>query len=142
MRAIVQRVSKASVEVDRVVCGTINDGLLVYLGVDRDDGNEDVTYLADKVRHLRVFPDKADRMNLDLEQAGGKVLDQRVHGAGRCTSRSPAGVRVRCTAGPRDRSLRTILRYAFAQRRSRRARLVRGLHERQIHQRRTRMHPP
>lgn len=74
MRRIVQRVSEASVEVDGALRGAIGEGLLVYLGVDRDDGNEDVAYLADKVRHLRIFPDKADRMNLDVDQAGGKVL--------------------------------------------------------------------
>ena len=74
MRAVVQRVSEASVEVDGGVRGFTGGGLLVYLGVDREDGESDVSYLADKVRHLRVFPDDADRMNLDVVQAGGKVL--------------------------------------------------------------------
>jgi D-tyrosyl-tRNA(Tyr) deacylase len=74
MRAAVQRVSGASVVVDGDVVGTIDDGLLVYLGVDREDGETDVTYLADKVCHLRIFPDEAGRMNLDVTQAGGAVL--------------------------------------------------------------------
>ena len=74
MRAVVQRVSEASVVTERRVQGSIGTGLLVYLGVDRDDGEADVSYLADKVRHLRIFPDEADRMNLDLLQAGGKAL--------------------------------------------------------------------
>ncbi len=74
MRAVVQRVSEASVTADGSVCGSIGDGLLVYLGVDREDGPADVAYIADKVRHLRIFPDQADRMNLDVVQASGKVL--------------------------------------------------------------------
>jgi D-tyrosyl-tRNA(Tyr) deacylase len=74
MRAVVQRVSEASVVTDGRVQGSIGTGLLVYLGVDRDDGEADVSYLADKVRHLRIFPDEADRMNLDVLQAGGKAL--------------------------------------------------------------------
>ncbi len=74
MRAVVQRVSEASVEVEGGVCGAIAHGLLVYLGVDHDDGDADVAYLADKVRHLRIFRDEAGRMNLDVVQAKGKVL--------------------------------------------------------------------
>ena len=74
MRAVVQRVSEASVVADGKVIGSIGNGLLIYLGVDRDDGDADVSYIADKVRHLRIFPDDADRMNLDVLQAGGKVL--------------------------------------------------------------------
>ncbi len=74
MRAVVQRVSEASVEVDGRIRGAVEAGLLVYLGVDRDDGEADVVYLADKVRHLRIFPDDSDRMNLDVLQAKGKVL--------------------------------------------------------------------
>ncbi len=74
MRAVVQRVSRAGVVVDDAVCGEVNEGLLVYLGIDRDDGEPDVNYLADKVRHLRIFSDEADRMNLDVGQVRGKVL--------------------------------------------------------------------
>lgn len=74
MRAVVQRVSEARVVVDGSVCGAIDQGLLVYLGVDRDDGETDITYMADKVRHLRIFSDEAGRMNLDVGQARGKVL--------------------------------------------------------------------
>ena len=74
MRAVVQRDSEASVTTDGRVSGAIGDGLLVYLGVDRDDGDADASYIADKVRHLRIFPDEADKMNLDVLQAGGKVL--------------------------------------------------------------------
>ena len=74
MRAIVQRVHEASVTTDGRTCASIQDGLLVYLGVDRDDGDADVAYLADKIRHVRIFADNTDRMNLDVVQVGGKVL--------------------------------------------------------------------
>ena len=74
MRAVVQRVSEASVEVSGAVCGAVGEGLLVYMGVDREDSETDAAYLADKVRHLRIFPDEAERMNLDVAQVGGKVL--------------------------------------------------------------------
>ena len=56
------------------VCGAITNGLLVYLGAERDDGEADIAYVADKVRHLRIFPDEAERMNLDVVQAKGRVL--------------------------------------------------------------------
>lgn len=74
MRAVIQRVSQASVSVDERIVAAIEHGLLVYLGVAADDGDADLTYVVDKVRHLRIFPDESDRLNLDLVQAGGKVL--------------------------------------------------------------------
>jgi D-tyrosyl-tRNA(Tyr) deacylase len=74
MRAVVQRVSQASVTVEGRTVATIERGLLVYLGVAADDGDADLNYVLDKVRHLRVFSDESDRMNLDVSQAGGKVL--------------------------------------------------------------------
>jgi D-tyrosyl-tRNA(Tyr) deacylase len=74
VRAVVQRVSQAAVEVSDKVCGSVETGLLVYLGVAHDDAEADATYLAEKVRHLRIFPDDNDRMNLDVVHAGGKVL--------------------------------------------------------------------
>jgi D-aminoacyl-tRNA deacylase len=74
VRAIVQRVSRAAVMVDGSSVGRIDHGLLVYLGVARDDARQDVDYIAGKIRHLRVFPDSAGKMNLDVEQAAGAVL--------------------------------------------------------------------
>jgi D-tyrosyl-tRNA(Tyr) deacylase len=74
VRGVVQRVSQARVLVDRQVRGQIENGLVVYLGVGRGDGEADVHYLAEKVRYLRVFPDDAGHMNLDVKQAGGGVL--------------------------------------------------------------------
>jgi len=52
----------------------MDQGLLVYLGVAADDEDADLTYIVDKVRHLRIFSDENERMNLDVSQAGGKVL--------------------------------------------------------------------
>jgi D-tyrosyl-tRNA(Tyr) deacylase len=74
MRAVVQRVRQASVEVDRQVVGQIPAGLLVYAGAAPDDADEDVRYIADKVAHLRIFRDENDKMNLDVGQVGGAVL--------------------------------------------------------------------
>ncbi len=74
MRAIVQRISTGRVTVDERVVGEIDHGLLVYVGVGEGDDQQDVDYLADKIRHLRIFRDDADKMNLDVSQAGGAVL--------------------------------------------------------------------
>ena len=74
MRVVVQRVSEASVTVDGEERCAIKSGLLVYLGVDRTDAGLDATALADKVRHLRIFPDDKGRMNRDVAEAGGAVL--------------------------------------------------------------------
>ena len=74
MRAIVQRVSQASVNIDGSLHSQIDHGLLVYLGVDRDDKDEDVKYIVDKVSHLRIFSDDEDRLNLSVVDVKGKVL--------------------------------------------------------------------
>jgi D-tyrosyl-tRNA(Tyr) deacylase len=66
VRALVQRVSRASVSVDGRVVSTIGPGLLVLLGVRREDTRRDADWLADKVRALRVFPDAEGRMNEPL----------------------------------------------------------------------------
>lgn len=74
MRAVVQRVRAASVEVDGQVVGSIGGGLLVLVGVGRDDGPEDVRYVAGKVKDLRVFEDTDGKMNRAVGEAGGSVL--------------------------------------------------------------------
>ena len=74
MRAVVQRVSRASVTVDNEVTGSIERGFLVLLGVGEDDTQDDVIYLAGKVASLRVFEDDAGKMNLSLDDVGGKML--------------------------------------------------------------------
>jgi D-tyrosyl-tRNA(Tyr) deacylase len=74
MRAVVQRVTRASVTVSGEVVAAVDGGLLVYLGVASDDNEADSRYLADKVRHLRIFADEKGLMNRDVVQAGGEVL--------------------------------------------------------------------
>src|SRR5262245_32115156 len=74
MRAVVQRVSRASGAVDAAVAGRIGPGLLVFVGVANTDGPADVQYIATKVRELRVFPDDHGRMNRSIVETGGSVL--------------------------------------------------------------------
>ena len=74
MRAVVQRVSKASVEVDQETIGQIGPGLLVLLGVSEDDGPEQAFWLADKIAALRIFSDSEEKLNLSLLDTGGQVL--------------------------------------------------------------------
>jgi D-tyrosyl-tRNA(Tyr) deacylase len=74
MRAVVQRVTRASVKVDDELTGEIGAGLLVLLGVGEDDTETDADYLADKVAGLRIFEDDAGKMNLSVVNIGGSVL--------------------------------------------------------------------
>jgi len=74
MRAVVQRVSSARVRVDGRVVGEIGRGLLVFAGVEKGDGPDDIKYIAGKVNDLRIFEDGAGKMNLSIAEAGGAVL--------------------------------------------------------------------
>lgn len=74
MRAVMQRVRNAQVSVDGNVVGRINAGLLVYLGVGKDDGEADAVFIADKITNLRIFADSNDKMNLSVKDAAGGVL--------------------------------------------------------------------
>lgn len=74
MRAVIQRVSKASVKVGGKAHSKIGPGIVVLLGVERGDGPADVEYTAEKVVNLRMFPDEDNRMNLSVLQAKGEVL--------------------------------------------------------------------
>jgi D-tyrosyl-tRNA(Tyr) deacylase len=74
MRAVVQRVSRASVTVDDTVIGEIERGLLVLVGVSVDDEDRDADALAQKIAGLRIFDDAAGAMNLSLADVGGAVL--------------------------------------------------------------------
>jgi D-tyrosyl-tRNA(Tyr) deacylase len=74
MRAVVQRVSRARVVVDGQTVGEIGAGLLALIGVAGDDGPADVTYVAGKIRELRVFEDESGKMNRALADIGGSAL--------------------------------------------------------------------
>lgn len=74
MRAVVQRVVECSVATEGRICGRIDRGLLVYLGVGTEDGEQDVKYLADKVVNLRIFSDSKGKMNLSVLDAAGGLL--------------------------------------------------------------------
>ena len=74
MRALLQRVGRASVSVDDVVTGTIEGGLLVFLGIAATDTADDVSYLAGKIPHLRIFHDEQGRMNRSVLEVGGAIL--------------------------------------------------------------------
>ena len=74
MRALVQRVSKASVSIEGQVVSAIKQGLVVLIGVDKGDSEPDAQYLADKIANLRIFSDQADKFNLSALDIGGEAL--------------------------------------------------------------------
>lgn len=74
MRAVIQRVSSASVSIDGQARAAIGPGLLVLVGVEEGDGNEDITWLSGKIVRLRVFPDEQGLMNRSVQEIGGEVL--------------------------------------------------------------------
>ena len=74
MRAVVQKVSRGSVQVDGDCTGQIGQGLLVFLGVTHEDTQQDARYLAEKIANLRIFEDEAEKLNLSVQDIGGAVL--------------------------------------------------------------------
>ncbi|OEU72244.1 MAG: D-tyrosyl-tRNA(Tyr) deacylase [Desulfuromonadales bacterium C00003068] len=74
MRAVIQRVTSARVEVDQTVTGSIAQGLVVLLGVAAGDTEKDLNYLVDKILNLRIFEDEEGKMNLSLAQIEGELL--------------------------------------------------------------------
>src|SRR5580704_6897362 len=74
MRALIQRVTSARVEVDGAVVGEIGPGLLVLLGVAKTDSEKDADFLAAKIVNLRIFADAEGKMNLSVLEAGGALL--------------------------------------------------------------------
>lgn len=74
MRAVVQRVTRASVTIDSEIVGEIGNGLVVLLGIARDDTKEDADYLVPKIAALRIFDDAEGKMNLSLKDVDGGLL--------------------------------------------------------------------
>ena len=74
MKAVIQRVSRASVDVNDETIGKIGRGFLVLLGVANEDTDEDMDYLVKKITQMRIFEDEAGKMNLSLKDVGGEIL--------------------------------------------------------------------
>lgn len=74
MRAVIQRVTKASVTIDGKINGQIKNGLLVLVGIEDTDGDEDVEWLSNKIVNLRIFNDEDGVMNISLRDMGGDIL--------------------------------------------------------------------
>ncbi len=74
MRAVIQRVSEASVKIEGILKGKINSGLLVLLGIEELDNAEDIEWLSGKICRLRIFSDENGVMNLSVQEVNGEVL--------------------------------------------------------------------
>ena len=74
MKALIQRVKKASVTIDRELFSSINSGILVFLGVEKTDEKENAEKLAQKIVNLRIFEDENEKMNLSLKDVNGEML--------------------------------------------------------------------
>ncbi len=74
MRALIQRTLRASVTIDGELCSSIGKGLLILLGIEEADTQEDIDYLVGKISRLRIFDDENGVMNLDISQVGGDAM--------------------------------------------------------------------
>jgi D-tyrosyl-tRNA(Tyr) deacylase len=74
MRIVIQRVSEASVTVNAQVTGEIGNGLLVLVGIEDDDSDEDISWLSNKITNLRIFNDENEVMNLGIKDINGDIL--------------------------------------------------------------------
>ncbi|MEO8146671.1 MAG: D-aminoacyl-tRNA deacylase [Bacteroidia bacterium] len=74
MRAVIQRVSQASVTIDNKISGAIQNGLMVLIGIEETDNDDDINWLCSKICHLRIFDDEQGVMNYDILQVNGDVL--------------------------------------------------------------------
>lgn len=74
MIAVVQRVSRASVSISRIIKAQITSGLLILLGIEEEDNQEDISWLAQKLVNLRIFSDDEDKMNLSVKDIQGETL--------------------------------------------------------------------
>ena len=138
MRAVIQRVSEAKVEVEGKIVGQVGRGLLVYLGVGKEDTETDAQFMAEKLANLRIFADDAGKMNRSvIDIGGGVLLISNFTLLWRLPQGPPARLRRRGRAGPRRSPVRESRR---ADRRGGcpgREGLLRRPHARDEHQRRT-----
>ncbi len=74
MRAVIQRVLEASVTIDSKIVAQINQGLLVLIGIEEEDNQEDINWLTSKIANLRIFADEAEVMNLSLKDINGELI--------------------------------------------------------------------
>jgi len=74
MRVVIQRVSEASVVIDTKIVATINQGLLVLLGIENDDTHDDVLWLSNKISKMRIFPDENGLMNKSIQDINGDII--------------------------------------------------------------------
>ncbi|MEO9532348.1 MAG: D-aminoacyl-tRNA deacylase [Crocinitomicaceae bacterium] len=74
MKAVIQRVSSASVRIENDIKGAINKGYMILLGIGNDDNQEDINWLANKINNLRIFSDEDGLMNLNLADVNGDIL--------------------------------------------------------------------
>ncbi len=74
MKCIIQRVKYANVKVNGITVGSIKEGMLIFLGIDKKDEEKDVFLMAEKVRNLRIFNDENHQMNLSLKDINGEIL--------------------------------------------------------------------
>lgn len=74
MRAVIQRVNEASVMVDEQITGSVGKGLLIFLGIEDADNEEDIQWLSSKIVNLRIFDDPEGVMNLSVKDTGGEIL--------------------------------------------------------------------
>ncbi|KIO44460.1 MULTISPECIES: D-aminoacyl-tRNA deacylase [Porphyromonadaceae] len=74
MKVVIQRVSRASVTINRHLFSSINKGMLVLVGIQSDDSEEDINWLVSKIIHLRIFDDENGVMNKSILETGGEIL--------------------------------------------------------------------
>lgn len=74
MRAIIQRVSQASVTIEKTCCGSIQKGLLVFVGIESTDDQEDIEWLTKKIVEMRIFSDENGKMNRSIKEVEGRIL--------------------------------------------------------------------
>ncbi len=74
MKVLIQRVKRASVEIDGELYSSINEGILALVGIEKGDGEENVLKMASKLQNLRIFPDENDKMNKSIKDINGEML--------------------------------------------------------------------